>query len=487
MGFHGILLIDCINSFLGETHMNDVIFRQYDIRGKVGTELDINQAYDVARALAYCFVQKDPKVKTVVLGMDGRTHSPALKDQLCAGILDSGLDVHYIGVCSSPVVYFAMHTQDVQAGLMVTASHNSKEYNGIKICLGLEMIWGDQIQEIKQLFKEKKHIKTDRVGLLTQVPVINYYVDWLAEHFKHLKGMEFAAIVDCGNGAAGAVLPQLIKKMEWHTIRLLYPEVDGEYPNHDANPIEEKNMRDVKQLLATTDAQIGIGLDGDADRMAAMTKEGYLIPGDKLLGILSKPIVMQQKGAGVVFDVTCSSGLLDLLKQRDARPIMSPTGSSYIKQYMKKTGALFGGEVSCHFFYADRYFGYDDGIYAMMRLFEQLIQSGETLSELVAEFPVKYSSDNLRMPCADEQKESVVAGVKNHFANISGVELATLDGIRVTFKDGSWGLVRASNTEPKLSIRFEADSPDGLEKVKDQFLGVLRNYFDDIILNKYIR
>jgi len=466
--------------------MDDVIFRQYDIRGLVGSELIIDQAYDLARAIVYYLKTQNKNIKTIALGMDGRTHSPALKEKVAAGIIDSGLDVQFIGTCPSPVLYFAMHTEPVDAGLMITASHNGKEYNGIKICLGHASVWGEQIQEIKKLFKEKKYIQTAHKGEIKNVPVIDYYVDWLAEHFKDLQGMNFAAIVDCGNGAAGAVLPQLLQKMDWSNVQLLYPEVDGNYPNHDANPTEEKNMQDLKKQVQESDAQIGVGLDGDVDRMAAMTKEGYLIPGDKMLGILSKSIVAQHKNAAIVFDITSSGALADLLRARGALPVICPTGSSYIKQYMKQNKALLGGEVSCHFFFADRYFGYDDGIYAMMRLFEQLVTGTETLTELVAEFPRRYSSANIRIACPDDKKEAIVAGVKNYFATIPGAQIITIDGVRVML-DGSWGLVRASNTEPKISMRFESDSLEGLQKVQHVFLSVLKNYFDDTLLKRYIQ
>jgi phosphomannomutase/phosphoglucomutase len=475
--------------------MDDVIFRQYDIRGKVGSELDIDQAYDLARAIAYYFVQKNPQTKTVAVGMDGRTHSPVLRDKVCAAIRDSGLNVEFIGMCTSPALYFAMHTHPFDAGIMVTASHNGKEYNGFKICVGKTPIFGSEIQVIKQLFKEKKRIEADHVGSYEHVPLIEEYVDWVVDHFKHLKGIDFPVVLDCGNGAAGTIIPLLVEKMGWRRFQVLFPEVDGTYPNHEANPIEEKNMIDVKHALATTEASVGIGFDGDGDRMAAMTKEGFLVPGDIMLGILSKPVVINHPGAVVVFDITCSGALAEMLVQWGARPCMSPTGSSYIKQYMKENKALVGGEMSCHFFFADRFFGFDDGIYAMIRLVELLYQSKINpstgsgclgLADLVAEFPRKYSSPSIRIPCPDEKKEEVVAGVKNYFVNMPDIEIVTVDGIRVT-RGGSWGLVRASNTEPKLSMRFESDSPEGLREIEDQFMIVLKKYIDEGTLRKYIQ
>lgn len=464
--------------------MDDVIFRQYDIRGKVGIDLFVDQVYTFGRALAYYFAQKNPQVKTVVVGMDGRTHSAVLQEQLCAGLVDSGLDVLFIGTCTSPVMYFAVHNYDVQAGVMITASHNGKEYNGFKIKLGTESVFGEQIQEIKELFKAKKEIVVTRTGNIKTEPVVEAYIDWLVDHFVTLRNMQLSVVVDCGNGAAGTVLPQLVERMNWPNVQLLYAEVDGTYPHHDANPIEEKNMTDVKRILATTNVELGVGLDGDADRMAAMTKDGYLIPGDKLLGVLSKPIVDCHQGTVVVFDSTCSSALAELLQTWGARPIMSPTGSSHIKQYMKKSGALFGGESSCHFFFADRYFGYDDGIYAMMRLFEIVTQSA-SITTILAEFPVKYGSGNIRLACPDEKKEVIVSELKKLFESYSDVTIDCLDGIRVLWH-GGWGLVRASNTEPKLSVRFEANSQQGLHAIRQHFIQALSVYFDRAVLEKYL-
>ncbi len=457
--------------------MHKSIFREYDIRGKVDSELMIDEVYDLTRAIAYYFVKHDKDVKTVAVGMDGRTHSPAIRDQVCKALIDSGLNVVFIGVCPSPVLYFALRTLPVQAGLMITASHNTKEYNGLKICLRTRSVWGKQIQEIYGYFKEGRQVAALEQGEMSEHLVIPEYIAWMVKHFPHLKGMSLSVIVDCANGAAGTVLPQLVKAMQWDNVQLLYPEVDGSYPNHEADPTVEENMQDLKKLLATTDAQVGVGLDGDCDRMAAMTKNGFLVPGDQLLAVFAQSIIKKYPDLVVVCDIKSSSGLIQLVQALGGQVVVSPSGHSWIKETMKKHDALLAGELSCHFFFGDRYFGYDDGIYAMMRLFELLVESGKSLQELLTIFPKKVSSPEYRIPCPEDKKHEIVQAIKDEFSKRADIQLLTIDGVRATM-DYGWGIVRPSNTQPVLSMRFESDSDQGLQHVKQNFFAVLKKYFD---------
>jgi phosphomannomutase/phosphoglucomutase len=463
--------------------MLDVIFREYDIRGKVGSEFAVDQAYDLARAIAYYFVQENPAVKKVAVGMDGRTHSPAIKEKIVQGLRDSGLDVVFIGLCSSPVLYFALHTDVADAGLMITASHNPKEYNGIKICLGRTSVWGPQIQEILKLFKAKKSLEAHCQGALTDYDAVAKYIDYLVQHFTSLHGMTMPVVIDCGNATGGVILPSLIEKMQWPNVRLLFPEVDGNYPNHEADPVCEENMRYVQQALAETDAILGMGLDGDCDRMAPMTKDGYLVPGDKLLAVFGKDIIEHNPGAIIISDIKSSSGLLEIVERWGGKVYLSPSGHSIIKDQMKKYGAMLGGELSCHFTFNDRYLGYDDGIYAAMRLLELLSKSGKTLHELLADFPYKVSSSEFRMACPEEKKLDVIRSVENFFAARKDASMIKIDGIRAALPYG-WGIVRASNTQPMLSLRFESDSHEGLQKIKYDFIGAMAHYFDTEYLKK---
>lgn len=453
--------------------MIDSIFRQYDIRGKVGIELPLPEVYQLGKAIAYYFFKKNPEIKTIAVGMDGRIHSQAIKEQLCKALLETGLDVVFIGVCPTPVLYFALFTLPVEAGIMITASHNTKEYNGFKICLGKESVWGDQIQEIKEYYKNERTVQSEDVGNYRSVDLISSYISWIKKHFADLIGMKLSVLVDCGNGAAGTVLPELIAAMQWPNVKLLFEEVDGTYPNHEADPIVEKNMQALKQELHRTDFSVGVGLDGDCDRMAPMTKAGEIVAGDKLLAIFAQSIHYEIPNFTVVFDIKCSSGLPEVLDALKVGHVMSPSGHSIIKNQMKKNNALLAGELSCHFFFKDRYFGYDDGIYAMLRFFEILIKTGKSLPELLSIFPERFSTPEFRIACQESKMPLIVEKLQNAFKDRPDIELVTLDGIRVIMKDG-WGMVRPSNTQPVLCLRFESDSPQGLDRIKHEFTDLLR-------------
>lgn len=457
--------------------MHDSIFREYDIRGKIDSEFVINDVYDLTRSIVYYFKHQNPNVKTIVLGMDGRISSPAIKERMAAAIQESGLDVVYIGICPSPVLYFALHTMPVDAGLMITASHNPADYNGIKISLGIQCIWGTQIKEIGQLYRAKKIIASTSKGTYTEKSVIPVYIQWLKDHFPGLINMPLGVAIDCGNGTGGTVLPALVEAMNWKNIQLICAEVDGTYPHHEADPVVEKNMQHVKDALATTDAQLGIGLDGDSDRMAAMTKTGFLIPGDQLLAIFAQDVLKENPGRAVVFDVKASSGLIELLKQWGAKPCISACGHAIIKTRMEKEHALLAGELSCHFFFEDRYFGFDDGIYAMMRLFEIIQKSGKSLEELLSMFPKKYSSPEIRIACDENKKLIIIDHLIHYFKSRANAQLLTIDGIRVTMPYG-WANVRASNTQPVLSMRFEGNSPKELQQIKEEMAHLLSDFFD---------
>lgn len=463
--------------------MLDIIFREYDIRGKVGTELLIDEAYNLTRAIAYYFVQQNPEVKKVAVGMDARTHSPLIQKEVIRGLCESGLDVVIIGVCPTPVLYFALYNLPVDAGIMITASHNPPEYNGIKICLGKSSVWGLQVKEIRNLYRAGAALQPVHRGQISQIPLVDSYITWLVDHFAHLKGAPISAVIDCANGAAGIVMPTLVQRMGWQHVQLLYPEVDGTCPNHEADPVKEKNMAEVKRALATTDAQVGIGLDGDADRMAPMTKSGYLVPGDQLLAILSKQLLAEHPGAGVVMDVKSSSSLLDLVAAWGGTAHLSPSGHAIIKTQMRQHNALLGGELSCHFFFADRYFGYDDGIYAALRLFELMLTAGASLDELLAVVPKKWSSPEVRIACAEDEKQTIINAVRGVFAARADVTMITIDGVRAHMPYG-WGIVRASNTQSELCLRFEADSHEGLAHVRRDFIAALQPFFYASILEK---
>lgn len=457
--------------------MQDYIFREYDIRGKVGLELDPEQVYDFAQAFAFYLKSKNIIRARIAVAMDGRTHSPLIKEALCAGLLQSGMDVLFLGTCPTPVLYFCLFDTPVEAAIMITASHNPADYNGMKLCLSRMPIWGSEIRVLRDLFKARKKITDCQPGAYTELFLIERYIDFLHGHFPLLRGMQMPLLIDCAHGAAGTVLPQLIKKMGWTHTHLLYPEVDGTFPAHEADPTKEENMAQVKKMLAEGHFELGLGLDGDCDRMSAMTKTGILVEGDVLLALFSQAVLGTHPNASVVFDVRSSEGLIELLELWQARPCISPSGHSLIKNTMKETDAMLGGELSCHFFFKDRYFGYDDGIYAFMRLLELLHTQQKTLEECIKIFPKKFSTREIRIPCSETLKKQIVHAVTEKIRGIPGVSVITIDGVRAKTADG-WGLLRASNTEALLSLRFESPSESGLTSIKSLFFFVLKEFFD---------
>lgn len=461
--------------------MQDIVFREYDIRGIVGQELPIDSMYDLGKAIAYYFVIKKPTIKKIAIGMDGRLHSHAIKEHIVAAFIDSGIDVVFIGICPTPVLYFALQTCSVDGGIMITASHNPKEYNGLKLCLGKESLWGVQVKEIGFYYREKKSLLTRKKGVYTQLEVIPDYIAWLVEHFSNLVGVPISMVVDCGNGAAGTVLPQLIEQMKWQQVQLLYPEVDGNYPHHEADPVVEANMRDARQRVLSTPADFAVGFDGDCDRMAAMTKKGYLVPGDKLLALFAQQVLDIQSIATIVCDIKSSSSVIRVLQQWGAVVHLSPSGHAIIKKNMSKTKAIIGGELSCHFIFNDRYFGFDDGIYAFLRLCEMLHTTGKSLDEMLKIFPQTFISPELRIACPEDAKSHVIACAKQFFASKKNAEFITIDGMRVTMEYG-WGLIRASNTQPVISIRFESDTQQGLFQLRNDFMHALEGVLDTTAL-----
>ncbi len=460
------------------------IFREYDIRGIIGSELMVEEAYDLTRAIATFLSNKHPDSKRFIVGRDGRTHSSIIHNNVIKALTDMGFDVIDVGICPTPAVYFAVHHLHITTALVITASHNPKEYNGIKMW----GVWGQQIQNIRKIYEEKLFAPlATQKGSINHYSIIDDYITYITNHFAHLKNLTIHAIIDCGNGAAGTVLPLLIKKMNWPNVQLLFPEVDGTFPNHEADPTVPENMTYVaKALKDNPQLEIGLGLDGDCDRMNPMTKQGKLVAGDKMLALFAQKIVQKNPGAAVVCDIKSSGGLIDILKKWGAKPCIAPSGHSLIKKAMADNHALLAGELSCHFFFHDRYFGYDDGIYAALRTIELLDESGKTLEELLKIIPHKVSSPEFRIACkTDADKSKIVDHIKKIFATRTDLELITIDGVRAHMNYG-WGLIRASNTQPVISMRFESDTPEGLLHVKNDFYKLLIDYFDEQFLKEKI-
>jgi phosphomannomutase len=460
------------------------IFKKYDLRGIVGEQFSIDDSYDIAKAIIGFFKFKYPNLKNIAIGMDGRSSSPAIKAQVCQAIIDCGFNAHFIGLCTTPALYFACNTLDVDAGIMITASHNPKEYNGFKLVLQKESIWGDDITKIYHLYLAKKFDTTLNKGVYREQDIINSYVDYLVDSFKHLIGSNLNFVIDCGNGSAGAVIPKLIAKLNWKNVKILYPEIDGNYPNHEPNPVELQNMLAVKDFLVHNQAaQFGIGLDGDCDRMAAMTKSGQLIPGDLLLGIFALSLKdknrtqINMNPTIVIMDSKCSSSIARTLEQNEIKCYISPTGNAFIKSYMQQYQGTIGGELSGHYCFKDRHFGFDDGIYAMLRLCELLILTNNKLENLISLFPKAYCSPEIRITCTDNQKKIILDDTKNTCCLWPNSKIIDLDGVRVQTNDG-WLLVRGANTEPAISIRIEGYSQQALDKLKLDLFEIIAKHID---------
>ncbi len=465
--------------------MKSNIFREYDIRGIVNNELIVSEVYDLGKAILTHLHGRYPDITRVIIGRDGRTHSSDIHTELVRAAINLGFDVIDIDVVPTPTLYFAVKTLPEAHGLQITASHNPKEYNGIKIWGA----WGAHIQDIRQIFESKKFLTPlkDSCGRVIQHDALTEYIAYLVDHFSDLKNKTINAVIDCGNAPGGLVFPRLVKAMGWKNVQLLFTELDGTFPNHEADPTVAENMTFVQQALTDNSSlQVGIGLDGDCDRMSPMTKSGVLVAGDKLLALFAQDVLQQSPHAAIVCDIKSSSSLFELLTTWKATYHLSPSGHSLIKEAMITHEALLAGELSCHFFFKDRYFGYDDGIYAGCRLLDILDKTQKSLESLLSIFPHKESSPEIRIGCRNEEEKGIIVNaVRKIFVDRKDAEIISIDGIRAEMSYG-WGLVRASNTQPVVSLRFESNSPEGLIRVKNDFYDILVPFFNPAELKEKI-
>ncbi len=468
--------------------MQDSIFRLYDIRGKVGEELAIDKVYNLTLSIVAFLKEKSADLRTIAVGMDKRHHSPFIKEEMVKALLDAGINVIDIGYCTTPLLYFSQHLLPVQAGLMITASHNPPEYNGIKIVLEKQNIYGDDIKVIASYFKSLKQSPiTSLKGVKTTFEIIPFYVAYLKQFFPHLVGITKNIVFDCGDGAAAVIMPELVKQFEWNNVHVAC--IDNQEIIHEANPADEKTMDHCKKVVKTVNAEIGIAFDGDGDRMGCVTEDGVWVSGDKLLGLFAHAIIQNNPGAAVVYDSTCSGLVQDIIKASGGRSFRTRSGVAFIKNTMKAHKALFGGELSSHFFFNDRYFGFDDGIYAALRLIELLVATQKSIKQLLEVVPYKVGSGQIRLDCKEGQGIQIVEYAydffKKRYANIPDIILDTLDGVRLEKADG-WGLIRSSNTQPVVCIRVEANSTSGIEHIRDELIAALEPFFAADELRKHI-
>ncbi len=448
------------------------LFREYDLRGIVGQELTDDIAELVGRA--YCTHVQPRGVKTISVGRDGRLSSPALHKALVKGLLAGGLNVVDIGICPSPLVYFSLFNLPVDGGIMITGSHNSAEYNGFKICVGKEAIHGEEIQALRAIMEGGRFVSGQ--GRLSEHPIVPDYLAYIRRQFSGVKAQHLHVVIDCGNGAASLVAKQALELLGCR-VTGLHCELDGRFPNHHPDPTVLDNLADLMHAVVEQKADVGIGYDGDADRIGAVDEAGQVLWGDRLMVVYSRDILAAKPGSTIISEVKASQCLYDDIAKQGGRPVMWKTGHSLIKAKMKQERAVLAGEMSGHMFFADRYFGYDDAIYASCRLIEILAKQRRPLSALVKDLPDTAVTPEIRVDLPDTIKFDVVKRVHERFAGYAkakqrvGVdqltlrEVITIDGVRAVFEDG-WGLIRASNTQPALVLRFEAVSQARLAVIR---------------------
>ena len=431
------------------------ILREYDVRGVVGDTLSEADARALGKSYAALAISEG--AKRIAVGRDGRLHSPALEAALIDGLTQSGLNVIQVGMGPSPMLYFAVATLGVDGGIQVTGSHNPADYNGFKMLLNGRSVFGE---EIKALGRRAEIADwCEGAGSVSEADVIPAYLDALLKGFD---GQAYRIGWDNGNGAGGEILEQLLKRLpgEHHT---LYTEVDGTFPNHHPDPTSEANLADLKALVADKQLDFGIAFDGDADRIGAVDGEGRVIWGDQLLMILAEPVLKEFPGATIIADVKASQTLFDRISEMGGKPLMWKTGHSLIKAKMKETGSPLAGEMSGHIFFKHEWYGFDDALYAAIRLIRAVSQSGKSLTELKSAMPASVATPELRFPIDDVRKFAVVDEVAKRLAE-DGATVDTTDGVRVNTADG-WWLLRASNTQDVLVARAEASDDAGLQRL----------------------
>lgn len=452
------------------TPFDTTIFRRYDIRGTLPAQFTVESAYAIVSAIMSYYQKQEPGLQTITLGRDGRTTSEALAAVVHRVCRERGIMVYDLGLCSSPEFYYHVSPgltrgpdhldprsmpgkRPSSSGIMITASHNSTAYNGFKLRLGGKPVWGEQLQEIKQL------------ALAAPPAPPSAYVAHLLTLFAHLKKLSYKVIIDCSNGAAGPAVRHLCTALQLPHVTLLNDIPDGTFPAHAPDPTKKEHAAALIALIRTApQPTLGLALDGDGDRLVVILEDGTHCAGDELLALLATPVLTENPGAHVVYESKSSRRLTQHITNLGGVGHLVPCGHTHIHEGMEKHGALLGGEVSGHLFFADRYHGFDDGIYALLRVLELRQQHGPLIAQY-AQLPIAFASAELRIPCVEEKKESIIAAVKAKWQNKPQAHLTTEDGVRVTLPDG-WFLVRASQTEPMLSARCEGVSTQALQRLE---------------------
>ena len=438
------------------------ILREYDIRGIVGETLFAGDAYAIGRAFGVAACESVPQAK-ICVGQDGRLSSPELVTALCEGLQDAGAEVVRVGIGPTPMLYFATHHLQADGGVMVTGSHNPPSHNGFKFVLGHKPFYGAQITALGQ--RMQAPAAAQQKGGMSEISVKEAYIETLLAAYDGIKPLR--AAWDAGNGAAGEIMQALCERLPGEHIAL-HAAIDGTFPAHHPDPTVPENLADLIAVVTKEDCALGLAFDGDGDRLGVVDGTGEILWGDQLMALYAEDILAKLPGATVIADVKASRSLFERITALGGNALMWKTGHSHIKAKMAETGAPFAGEMSGHLFFADRYYGYDDGLYAAVRLLGLLSRSDKTLAELREALPKSLSTPELRFPCDDARKFEVIEEVRTRLA-IEKAHFSSIDGVRVDTADG-WWLLRASNTQAVLVARCEAANDAGLARLK-QALG----------------
>jgi len=455
--------------------MDNKIFREYDIRGVAGREIDEDFAHTLGKAFGSLLKNVNKNAERVSVGRDGRPSSAAFASSIIKGIVSTGINVYDIGLCPTPLQYFSLHHLDLDGGIMVTGSHNPPEYNGFKLSIGRDTIFGADILKLKEIIQRKAWSASNKEMNVEHYDICTAYTDFMRKRFSYLSDKKYKRLkvaIDAGNGTAGIVAPGILESMGCEVIPL-YCEPDGRFPNHHPDPTVVEYIQDLIKVTREEKADIGVGYDGDADRIGVIDSSGNIVWGDQIMIILSRDILKRRPGSVIIGDVKCSQLMFDDIERHKGVPVMWKTGHSLVKDKMKKENALLAGEFSGHIFIADDYFGYDDALYATFRLVEIMKISGLGIRELLSDIPVMCYTPEIRIECQEDKKRKVVERLVNRCKeySVSGnspvpiKKIYDIDGARVVFDKG-WGLVRSSNTQPVIVMRFEAEDRESLNTYK---------------------
>ena len=449
--------------------VNPRIFREYDVRGIVGRDLTDEVVEVLGKGYGTYMARRG--VGRVSVGHDARLSSPAFCQALTKGILSTGVDVVQIGMVPTPALYFSFFHLELDGGVMITGSHNPSEFNGFKLGAGKSTIYGHEIQEVLRIIQAGAFVQGQ--GQVVRQDIGPAYIDEVVCRVGQI-ARPLRVVADAGNGAAGPFGPSMLRRIGAEVVEL-YCDVDGRFPNHHPDPTLPEALADLIARVQETEADLGVAWDGDADRIGVVDVNGRIIWGDQLMMLLSREVLARHPGAPIIFEVKCSQGLVEEIERLGGQPVMYKTGHSLIKGKMKEIHAPLAGEMSGHLFFADEYLGYDDALYAACRFARLLAGQGRSLVELVDALPRYFSTPEIRVDCPEELKFKVVAEMAAYFkrdASRAHHNVIDVDGVRILFGDG-WGLLRASNTQPVLVLRFEARTPERMEAIKRIVLGKL--------------